>query len=186
MTTSTAATPAHPETSTGTNNVENPTDHPHTHRYHEVLHDLATATTDLQDFAAKHKMTRVQMSRWVDKPRHRTMIDDLTRLAERREELLIATGRADAVKMLIRIANNEEPGARDITRKACLDLLKLSRVASAPRPAAAARAGADEPIDLDAEMAALEKQAEIDAKADMALEFDDEQDENSTGGADFF
>jgi hypothetical protein len=103
--------------------------------------DLAAGVADLHELAERHRVTRVQMARWASRPRHLEMIELLQCLADRRTALLIATSRADAALMLRRIALSEETTAREVTRKACMDLLKLDRLAGPPpaAPATAAR-----------------------------------------------
>lgn len=107
-------------------------------RYAAMLRDLAAGVTDLHDFAARHSMSRLALAKWTSRPRHAAIIDELAVLAERRAALLLATSRADAARTLKEIALDPDIKARDVARKACVDLLKLHRV-STPRAAAPGR-----------------------------------------------
>jgi hypothetical protein len=126
--------------------------------------DLAGGVSDLNELAERHKVSRVHLARWAGRPRQSAMIDELARLADRRALLLLATARADAALMLKRIALREETDARDVSRKACVDLLKLDR-AAAPRgcaasePSAAPRFSAAE---LDAAMTDFSRRADLE------------------------
>lgn len=115
-----------------------PADHAaHAARYAAMRRDLAAGVVDLHDFAARHALTRLQLARWTARPRHAAVIDQLARFADRRAALLLAAGRADALRALHQIAIDPDPSRRDLARKACLDLLKLGSLASPLRRAAA-------------------------------------------------
>jgi hypothetical protein len=139
-----------------------------TERSRAMRRDLAAGVADLHDLAERHKLTRVQLARWAARPRHSAMIDELTRLANKRTSLLIATSRADAASMLRRIILRQEDDAKEVTRKACLDLLKLDRaissVPSSPAPGAhAPSAERYTEAELDAAMDAYARQNDIDS-----------------------
>lgn len=144
-------------------------------RSRAMRRDLAAGVSDLHELAERHRVTRVQMARWAARPRQSEMIEQLQRLADRRTALLIATSRADAALMLRRIALIEETAAGEVTRKACVDLLKLERLAgSSAAPARAARAEAPPREFTDAEL----------NEAMYAFGRDDDEEEGGGGGED--
>ncbi len=152
-----------------------------TERSRAMRRDLAAGVADLHDLADRHKLTRVQLARWAARPRHSAMIDELTRLANKRTSLLIATSRADAASMLRRIILRQEDDAKEVTRKACLDLLKLDRAISAvpstPAPgAAAAPVERYTEAELDAAMDAYAQHNDIDRASAETIDAPEDDD----------
>jgi hypothetical protein len=179
MTTMNANTPQPPSTPM----PQSPANPARSERSRAMRRDLAAGVADLHDLAERHKLTRVQLARWAARPRHSAMIDELTRLANKRTSLLLATSRADAASMLRRIILRQEDDAKEVTRKACLDLLKLDRSLSAvplaPPSIPAPPAGGGErytEAEMDAAMDAYAQQNDIDrahAAASSTLEDQD-------------
>ena len=102
-----------------------------TARRPSLLRDLTDGVLDLHDLARRDQIPRLKLARWANKPRHAAALDELARLAEKRTALLLATGRSEAALMLVNIARGQAGEAKETSRKACLDLLKIESHAAA-------------------------------------------------------
>jgi hypothetical protein len=130
-----------------------------------VLNDFSDPVIDLHEFARQRGLSRRALARWAATPAAAARLSELVVLADRRAALLLATGRAEAARTLVEIARGNDSERREITRKACLDLLKLNERdpgADAPAPHAESPLLRRPPTEaeLDAAARALERYAE--------------------------
>lgn len=121
--------------------------------YARLQQDLAGGTTDLYELAARHNMTRLDMARWAQKPRHARMLAALERLADRRTSLLLAAARAEAARALLELARTGDSQTKPTAHRTCIDLLKLEPAILHPddEPTGPATAPSPESADLDAD-----------------------------------
>jgi hypothetical protein len=122
-----------------------------------LLDDLTDPVLDLHDVAARRGFSRRRMARWTQGERASATIDELIDFADRRAELLLATGRAQAVRALVGLTRLEGDKTRETVRKACLDLIKLNTGWAPTPPAPGAPGGApdgDDPAPTAEEIAA--------------------------------
>lgn len=133
-------------------------------KYRSMLRELATDAVDLHELAVRHRMTRLEMAKWIGKPRHSAMVEAISRLADRRAALLLALGRAEAARALTDMARGGGHGG-ETARKACLDLLKLVPPPVSGGPRAAARSPEHMPADdeVRATLEHLSRRAEEEA-----------------------
>lgn len=138
-----------------------------------VLNDFTDAVIDLHDFARQRGLSRRSLARWAATPAAAARLAELAALADRRAALLLATGRAEAARTLVDIARGNDSERREITRKACLDLLKLGD----RDPVANAAAMPADPFSLEREPT----EAELDDAAAGLARYAEERDADPPG-----
>ena len=112
-----------------------------------LVRDLLAAKHDVVDIAEAHRLTLDELADWAREEETRRRLSGLCSLADAQAQLMISRYRLMVAHRLIRHATQEEQ--LELSRKACVDLLKLH-----PWPVSAEGAG-DEEDDPTAVMRAL-------------------------------
>ena len=87
-----------------------------------LIEHLVRADLTMTDLAQEQGLSLEELAAWVSKPMTIEILQGLIRLSNLRTQMLLSQFRADAAIQLIAIASTEK--ATDITRKACVDLIK--------------------------------------------------------------
>ncbi len=87
-----------------------------------MIERLFRADLSMTELAQEQGLSLEELAAWVSKPLTIEILQGLIRLSNLRTQMLLSQFRADAAIQLIAIASTEK--ATDITRKACVDLIK--------------------------------------------------------------
>jgi len=93
-----------------------------------VLADLYSGSVDLKRLATRLNLSLSELAQWASTERGARSLWSLRRLAEQRAGLALSRAKADAARALLKLARQGE--SKEIARKACVDLLRLSSDAS--------------------------------------------------------
>ena len=105
-------------------------------RRKRMISDLLDGQHDIAAFARKHRLTLAQLVEWISEPDNQRTLLSMCMLADVQTQLLLSRYRSLAASRLIRLATEEE-GSADVSRRACVDLLKLEMKRAAVGIAAA-------------------------------------------------
>lgn len=87
-----------------------------------LIERLVRADLTMTDLAQEQGLSLEELAAWVSKPVTIEILQGLIRLSNLRTQMLLSQFRADAAIQLLGIASTEK--ATEITRKACVDLIK--------------------------------------------------------------
>lgn len=88
-----------------------------------LLRDLLDARGDLGTLASAHSITLCDLAQWASDENNFHLLDGICRLADMQAQVLMSRYRLAATGRLIQMATEQEPS--ELSRKACVDLLKL-------------------------------------------------------------
>lgn len=91
-----------------------------------LMKTIYDAQEDLYDLAVRESLTLTKLSKWANDVNTIEALDGLCRLNDARAQLLVSRYRTLAAAKLFELAKDEDGG--EISRKACVDLLKVSLV----------------------------------------------------------
>ena len=84
---------------------------------------LAEGNHSAIDLAREHDLSLLAVAKWAARPENVELLSGLVRLSNVRAQIVLSQYRTSAAAKLIEHAMNGESG--DISRKACVDLLKI-------------------------------------------------------------
>lgn len=93
-------------------------------RGRRIIRDMLDGQYDLPELARRHRVTLADLAAWIDDPANQSLIRGTCVLADVQTQLLLSRFRLLAASRLIRLATDEQ-GNADITRRSCVDLLRL-------------------------------------------------------------
>lgn len=88
----------------------------------ELVNSLATSTLDPAELAQQFGMSLQDLAAWSSRPESMRALGNLIHLTDVRARILLSQHRTQAMLRLMEIATASEPS--DLSRKACVDLLK--------------------------------------------------------------
>lgn len=88
----------------------------------KLMIQLAEGGHSAVDLARENDLSLLTLARWAAKPEHVTLLSGLVRLSNVRAQIVLSQYRTNAAAKLIEHAMHGESG--EISRKACVDLLK--------------------------------------------------------------
>jgi hypothetical protein len=119
-----------------------------TERPRSLMEDLIAAQHDLLSLAREHGLDFEALSAWANDPANVARVRGLCLLADMQAQLLLSRYHVHAVSRLVQLIGDQN--ADDLSRRACVDLLKLDLTGDgAPLPAGGAGDATDDQADLD-------------------------------------
>jgi len=103
-------------------------------RARQIIDDMLAARLTLTKLAEKHRLDVVDLARWANREQNRRWLAGLCDLANFQTQLMLSQYRVTAANTLIHMAAGKRGSGddavdeedRDLVRKACADLLKLT------------------------------------------------------------
>ncbi len=98
-------------------------------RSRQLLHDVVMSQMDIEALAKKYHLSLTNLADWLENGAHGRTVINLCRLADLQTQLLLSRFRGSAALRLISMARGDD-GAEtsyepELSRKACIDLLRL-------------------------------------------------------------
>jgi hypothetical protein len=121
-----------------------------TKRQRDLLDDLFTGLDNQQQALEKHKISISLYNRWLAEENFAAEFEHRLQNARRQGELLITRYSSVAAVKLIELTQSQNP---ETARKACLDIITLSKPASAKPDADSTPQNADAAPELSPELA---------------------------------
>ena len=95
-------------------------------RRRRLIQDIMTAKHDLVALGETHHLSPDDLAAWVADPENHRALSGLCVLADLQTQILLSRYRLLAAGRLIKLATDDGmKGASDVSRRACVDLLKL-------------------------------------------------------------
>ncbi|MFG0329311.1 MAG: hypothetical protein ACF8PN_05365 [Phycisphaerales bacterium] len=151
-------------------------------RAERLLDAIYEANEDLAEVARSEGLTLRDLARWANEPVTAATLDGLCRLHDAKAQVLLSRYRTLAAAKLFELSG-EPDASREIVRKACVDLLKLSVIEPVASLLAATGGGEDASApELAFDLGVLDELRDLmRAAGDSDLDDEDEDDHDDDG-----